>query len=194
MKNSIIDKREDGFSISYASLKDFKKFQELVKGLSKESSCLFTPWLFLENPGNKAKMGQLIAKISLLPMFKTIIKKIFPYGLLVILKVTSDKNQIVGFIYSYNFRKIHSGYSARHAQVIADKFQGQGLGKFQTKCMEYVARKENVRHFITGVFLDNKASLSLLKKDGWKVTQVQKNLLMTCGKRHDVAKLTKDLD
>ena len=105
MKNSIITKREDGFTIALSSFSDFKRLKKLVKGLSEESKCLFTPWLFNENPKFKVRIGQTIAKFSLIPIIGKILKKILPRGFIIILMVESPKQEVVGFVYIYNFKR-----------------------------------------------------------------------------------------
>jgi len=79
MKKSIIAKRKDGFVISYATFEDFKNLKNLVKNLSKESKSLFGLWLFDEKPTVKARIGQIIAPLSLLPYIGPLTKKYFPW-------------------------------------------------------------------------------------------------------------------
>ena len=62
MKKSIIEEREDGFVISYATFGDFNNLKNLVKNLSKESKCTFTSWLFEEKPTLKKRIGQIFAR------------------------------------------------------------------------------------------------------------------------------------
>jgi len=192
MKKSIIAKREDGFVISYASFGDFKNLKNLVKNLSKESKCLFPAWLFEEKPTLKKRIGQIIAPLSLIPIIRPLTKKIFPMAYLAILQVKSPKSIVVGFVYLNRFQKISDGYfSAYQGTVISDDYQGKGLGTFLRKYMEEVAKKENLGIMKGGGVLENKKSLSYYEKNGFEVEKIEKNVLQSCGKRHDMVTFVK---
>jgi len=192
MKKSIIAKREDGFVISYATFEDLKNLKNLVKNLSKESKCLFTDWLYDEKPTVKIRIGQIIAPLSLLPFIGPLTKKIFPMAYLVILQVKSPQSTVVGCVSLNNFQKISDGYfSAYQSTVISDDYQSKGLGTFLRNNMQEVAKKENLGIMKAGVFLENKKSLSFYKKNGFEVEKIEKNVLLSCGKRHDVVQVFK---
>jgi len=192
MKEDIIAKREDGITISYTTFNDFKKLQKLVKGLSEESKCQFTPWLFNEQPNFKIKIGQICAKYSLIPFIRKIVKKILPRGFTIILKVESSQKEVIGFVYLYNFKKLSDGsFYVTHGDVIADGYQGKGIGTFQRFHMQEEIKKNNIRYCEANIFLDNEKSISFFKKNGFEVDKVERNILQPCGKRHDVIKLIK---
>ena len=192
MKNPIIEKREDGFVISYALFGDFKNLKNLVKNLSKESKCLFTPWLFNEKPTLKYRIGQILARLSLIPIIRPLTKKIFPMAYLVILQVKSSQSEVVGFVYLNRFEKISDGYfSAHKGVVISDDYQDKGLSTFLHKQLQEVAKKENLGVMRAGVFSENKKSLSFYEKNGFEVMKIEKNVLLSCGKRHDTIEFVK---
>jgi len=192
MKKSIIAKREDGFVISYATFEDFKNLKNLVKNLSKESKCLFTAWLFDEKPTIKVRIGQIIAPLSLLPFIRPLTKKIFPMAYLVILQVKSPQSTVAGFVYLHKFQKISDGYfSATQGTIISDDYQSKGLGTFLRNYMQEVAKKENLGIMKGGGVLENKKSLSYYEKNGFEVEKIEKNVLLSCGKRHDTIEFVK---
>ena len=106
----IFCKRDDGYTISYASFRDFNKIQKLVDELSVESKRVFSPWLFNKDQSFKGKMGKFLASRSLLPIFGTLIKKFFPYAYSVILKVESPDSKLIGYLACYFFKKRNDGY------------------------------------------------------------------------------------
>ena len=194
MKNKIIEKREDGFVISYVTFKDFKNLKILVKNLSKESKCLFTAWLFDENPSFKLKIGQIIVPLTLIPIIGKIAKKIIPMTYLVALQITSPESHVVGFVYLNRFKKISNGYFvATQGTVISDNFQGKGLGTILRKHMEIVAKKEKLGKMIGGGILENEKSVSFYKKNGYEIEKIEKNVLLSCGKRHDTITFIKNI-
>jgi len=193
MKHSIIAKREDGFKISYTSLNDFIKLKKLVSGLSNENKCLFTPWLFSEKPNFKVRIGQLLAKCSLITSLGKIIKKIFPRGYIIILKLESPDDEVVGFVFLYNFKKLSDQYFyVTLGYVVADNYQGMGLGTFQCLKVQNILSTEKIRCIEANVFIDNKKSGLVFKKMGFETEGIEKNILQPCGKRHDVIKFVKN--
>jgi len=193
MKNSIIAKREDGYTIRLSTFSDFKRLQKLVKNLSEESKCLFTPWLFDENPKFKVRIGQTIAKLSLIPIIGNILKKILPRGFIIILIVESPQQEVVGFVYLYNFKKMSDGsFYVTHGDVIADSFQGKGLGTFQRIHMQELIKNEKIKYVEANIFGGNEKSFSFFKKNGYKIEKVEENILQPCGKRHDVVKFIRN--
>jgi len=153
MKNPIIAKREDGFKISYTSLNDFIKLKKMVSSLSKESKCHFTPWLFDEKPNYKVRIGQVIAKYSLIPFLGTIIKKFFPRGYIVILKLESPEDEVVGFVFLYNFKKLSDEhFYVTLGYVVADNYQGMGLGTFQCLKVQNILLTEKIKCIEANVF------------------------------------------
>jgi len=192
MKNLVIKTREDGFKMSYATYKDFSRFQKLVKELSAESRCQFTPWLFQEKPPLKIKIGQIIAKLSLIPIFRQIIKKILPIGYIFAIKTESKESQLVGFMYSHKFQRRKDGsYTATFADVIAEGFRGMGLSTFQRQTMYEVVKRENISYMIVDIFHDNKSSIPFYEKTGWEKIGTERNILLPCGKMHDIIKYRK---
>lgn len=186
MEKSIIAKREDGFVISYAWFEDFKNIKNLVKNLSKESKCLFSHWLFDEKPTFQARIGQIIAPLSLLPIIRPLAKKIFPMAYLVILQVKSPESKVVGFILLNHFQKISDGYfSAFLGTVVSDDYQGKGLATFLRNTMLEITKKEKLGILKSGVFLKNEKSLSFYKKNKFEVEKIEKNRL-SCGKKLDM--------
>jgi len=177
LTKNVLEKRTDGFFISYATLSDYERIQDLVDYLSPETKKFFSVWLFNKKPRFKVKMGQWIAKLSLCPGFKKIIKKIFPYGFVIILKVESA-SELVGYQALYFFKLLNDGtFKAKNAGAISEKFQGVGLGTWIRSLMLDVAKKENVSLLEGGVYSDNKKILKIMtEKLGWKIVGVKKNV------------------
>ena len=170
MKNkTIISKREDGFTVSLAQLHDFSHLIELIDDLSEETKSLYNPWMFRTNTQLKIKFGQLIVRLSLVPMFRKLIKKIIPKGYAVILNCESPDGELAGSMCMYNFKKLPDGkYMATENKVVFDKFQNIGLSNFITKSFIEIAKKENVRYIRSGTRSDNIRNKKVYTKFGWK--------------------------
>jgi len=191
----VISKRDDGFTISYASFRDFNKIQQLVNELPVESKQFFSPWLFTENQSLKVKMGKFLASKSLLPLFGTLIKKFFPYAYLVILKVESPDPKLVGYWAWYFFKKRNDGYyEVTTGGATSEKYRRKGLGTWMRSFIFEVARKEHVKLLRAGSFSENKQILKILvDKLGWKVIGKRKVKSGYDGKIREVTDLIKEL-
>jgi len=190
----IISKREDGFKIEYASWDDFPKLTEVANNVSSESKKFYHPWLFRSKPPFKIKLGQFLARASLTRLGKKLIKIFFPYGFAVILKCMSEKNEIVGIIAIYNFKRLPNGtFIATHGDMIIDKFQSIGLGSFQREQMRKIAKKENVSRIFAKVHVNNEKSLSNVLKHGWKIIKTVKNAEEINNEKYDMVEIIKEL-
>jgi len=191
----VFTKRDDGFTISYASFRDFTKIQQLVNALPVESKQFFSPWLFMENQSLKVKMGKFLASKSLLPIFGTLIKKFFPYAYLVILKVESPDSKLVGYLACYFFKKRNDGYyEATTGGAMSEKYGRKGLGTWIRSSIFEVARKERVKLLRAGSFSENKQILRIVvDKLGWKVIGKRKVKSEYDGKIREVVDLIKEL-
>jgi len=195
MKNKPnIAQRDDGFVLMHATWEDYSKLIKIANGLTPQNKIFYHPWLFRKNPPLKIKIGQLLARLSLLPRLGKLIKTLFPYGYAIILKLLSKDDEIVGIIAIYNFKKLPTGgFLVTHADMIVDKHQSIGLGSFQRKYLIEVAKQENVRKMWAKVHVLNQKSLSNVVKHGWKIVNTQKNVLETDGKKYDIVELVKEL-
>jgi len=179
----IIAKREDGFFVAYAKWRDFPKLMKLVDELSEESKKFYHPWMFKSNPD----------LLSLLSVIGKIIKTVYPFGYAVILNCVSDKNELVGIISIYNFKKLSNNtFSVTHADVIKDKYQNMGLGSFQRATMDKIASKENIGKIWMRIHVVNEKSLSWFLKNGYRIIKEEKNCDEYNNKRYDMVELLKD--
>ena len=194
MKEKIIARREDNFFISYARWSDFSKLKEVANNLSEENKKFYHPWMFKKNPSLKIRIGQSLAKFSLIPKFGKLIKLIFPYGYAVILKVMSKDNQIVGIISIYNFKRLSNGtFLVFHADMISEKYQNMGLGSFQRENMQKIAKQEKVSKISAWVHVNNKKSLDSVLKQGWKTVKIIKNFDEYNNQKYDMIEIQKEL-
>jgi len=193
-KNGIIARNEDGFFLTFASRKDFPKLKKIVDSLSEESKKFYHPWLFRNRPPLKIKLGQFLARMSLTRLGGKLIKNFFPYGYAVILKCMSEKNEIVGIIAIYNFKRLTNGtFKATHGDMIIDEFQSRGLGSFQRDHMREIAKKENVSIIYARVHVNNERSLSIVLKNGWKIIKTVKNAEKINNEKYDMIEIIKEL-
>lgn len=129
----MLAKREDGFTVSLAKNEDFLNFIKLINDLSEESKEYYNPWMFKKNPSLKIKLSQILVRLSLNQLIGKIIKKIFPFGYVVILKCESPKGELAGNMCMYNFKRVDNGkFLVTESKVIFDKFQNKGLSGFLT--------------------------------------------------------------
>ncbi|MGI0027531.1 MAG: GNAT family N-acetyltransferase [Nitrosopumilaceae archaeon] len=188
----MIAKREDGFVLAYARWKDFPKLIELASKLESGKE-FYQPWMFRKNSPLKIKIGQFLARLSLIEVFGKLIKSLFPYGYAIILKNLSKDGEIIGVISIYNFERRGDGtFLASHADMVADKYQNMGLGSFQREQMKMIAKKEKVSRIWAGVHLENERSLSSVLKQGWQITEDKKEIIQN-DKKYQIVKIIKDL-
>jgi len=194
-KNHMLAKREDGFTIMRAKLSDFTKFTELIDNLSEESKEFYNPWMFKKNPNLKIRLGQIVARFSLIPTLGKIIKKIFPHGYVVILKCESPDGELAGNMCMYNFKRVEGGkYMVVESKVIFDKFQNIGLSGFLTKSFCEIAKEEGVQFVKSGTRPDNIRNRKTYEKYGWKFKGIQKRLHEYKGKSYDMEIWILDLE
>ena len=180
--------------MAYAKWRDFPKLMKLVDNLSEESKKFYHPWMFENNPGLKIRIGQFLARLSLISVIGKIIKTLYPFGYAIILKCVSEKNEIVGIITIYNFKRLSDGtFLATLSDMIKNEYQGRGYGTFQLTCMEKIAKKENIGKILAGVHVNNKRSLSLFLKRGWKIIRTIKNADEYNNKKYDMIDVVKEL-
>ena len=192
---SMLVSREDGFTISIAKFSDFPKFFELIDNLSEESKEFYDPWMFKKNPKLKIRLGQIVARFSLIPILDKIIKKIFPNGYVVILKCESPDGQLAGNMCMYNFKRVEGGkFMVVESKVIFDKFQNKGLSGFLTETFCEIAKKEGVRYVKSGTRPDNIRNKKSLEKFGWKFKELGKGLHEYKGKLYDLEIWILDLE
>ena len=191
----VISKRDDGFTISYGTFRDFRNIHQLVTDLSTGSKIFFSPWLFNKEQSFKLKIGKLLARLSLLFPFGTLIKQFFPYAYLVILKVESPDSKLVGYLACYFFKKRNDGYyEATTGGAMSEKYRGMGLGTWIRSSIFDVAKKEHVKLLKVGAFSDNKQILKILiDKLGWKVVGKRKAKSGYDGKIREELELIKEL-
>jgi len=194
-KNGIIATNEDGFIISIAKWHDFPKFIELIDKLSEESKEFYNPWMFKKNSGFKIKFGQAVTRLSLIPLFGKIIKKIFPLGYAVILKCQSPTGELAGNMCMYNFSPEQDGkFTVTESKVIFDKFQNDGLSSFLTKTFCDIAKNEGVRYIKSGTRPDNIRNRKTYEKFDWECKDVIKNAYEYKGKLYDMEIWILDLE
>lgn len=195
MKKVLFSKRDDGFTISYASFRDFNKIHQLVNELSVESKEIFSPWLFRKDRSFKEKIGKYVARTSLLPILGTLIKKIFPYAYLVILKLESPDSELVGYLSCYFFKKRNDGYyEAVTGGAMSEKYTGKGLGTWIRSSIFDVAKKERVKLLRAGAYAENEKILRIvIDKLGWKIVGKRKIKSIYDGKIREELELIKEL-
>jgi len=187
LKNkSILAKRDDGFTISLAKWKDYSKIIELVDNMSEESKQYYQPWMFRKIPGLKIRLGQILARCSLVSIIAKFIKNLFPNGYAVILKCESSDNEIAGTQCMYNFKRLPNGkYMVTESKAIFDKFQNMGLSGFITESFIEIARKENVGIVRSGTRSDNTRNKKTYLKYGWKHKETISGAHKYKGKTYD---------
>ena len=191
-KNKIIAKKDD-FVIQYATWSDFPELKVVANSLSKENKRFYHPWMFNLNPSLKIRLGQIVCRFSLVPCIGSLIKKLFPYGFVVILKCLSKNGDIVGIISIYNFKRLENEkYLARQADMIMEEFRDIGLGKFQRAKMKEIAKHHDVYTISAGIHADNEKGLAWISKKGWRIVKVKKNADEFNGKMYDVVEIEKD--
>lgn len=174
MKN-VLKSREDGYRLSKAGFRDYPACKKLLQGLSPQSKALYNPWMFDSSPGQKVRLGQWIARASLLPLLGSVIKFLFPYGYAVILKCEKE-GELVGNMCLYNFRKTGRGsYTAKESKVVRDIDQGKGIAGFLTEAFIDQAIKERVELVISGTLARNEKNRKLYEKHGWKFSHMDAN-------------------
>jgi len=195
MKNNLIERRDDGYTLSYATIGDIKKIQRLVDELPTETKRLFNPWLFIKNPSLKVRIARIGSRLSLLPGFKKIIKIIFPLSYMVIIKLESPKSEIIGYLALTLFRRYTSGtFLAQPGGAIAEKYQNKGLGTWIRVTRDEVAKKENVKILRGGTSATNKKIIKInVEKLGWKITGIKKVTSLYDGTEYDEVQLEKEL-
>ena len=188
----VIKKRDDGFVIKYAGWDDFSKLKNLVNNLSEESKKFYDPWMFKNNPSIKIKIGQFLARMSLIPFFGKILKIFYPFGYAIILKCVSKDDDLVGIISIYNFKRLSKNtFAATHADMIIDKYQNIGLGSFQRAAMDKIAPQENVSKIWMRIHKINERSLSWFLKNGYEIIKVKKNFGEYKGQKYDMVEILK---
>jgi len=191
----MLAKREDGFTVLMAKFGDYAKFIDLTENLSEESKQFYNPWMFKKNPNLKIKLGQITTRLSLIPIFGKIIKKILPYGYTVILKCESPNGELAGNMCMYNFKRVKAGkFLVTESNVIFDKFQNKGLSGFLTKSFCEIAKKEGVRYVKSGTRPDNIRNKKTFEKYGWKYKETVKRLHEYKGKFFDMEIWVLDLE
>ena len=83
----IINKGEDGYYVTFATWSDFPKLKKLVNELSEEAKQFYDPWMFKEKGSIKIRIGQIIARFSLIPIIGKLLKIIFLDILQIMLQV-----------------------------------------------------------------------------------------------------------
>jgi|TARA_B110001454_G_C12651117_1_gene405445 ribosomal protein S18 acetylase RimI-like enzyme len=183
----MIKNRDDGYSIQFATWKDFPIIKRKISGLSQEYKAFYDPWMFRENPPIKIRLGQVLARLSLIRSIGKLFKVIFPYAFTIILKCTTEKNEIVGMMSMYQFKKLNlHEYSVIESKVIFEEFQKKGLGSFLTESYLELAKKEQVSLIFSGTRVDNYPNKKLYKKFGWELKKVEKNGILIHGKWYDM--------
>ena len=60
--------------------------------------------------------------------------------------------------------------------MVIEKYQGKGLGSFQRKHNDLIAKEENVSKIWSTVSSLNPKSLHIQLKHGWKIIETRKNI------------------
>lgn len=194
-KESVIAKRDDGFFLAYAKGGDFSKLKNLNRiGFSKTPKIHYEQWLFRKNPSFQIFVGQTIAKISLVPSLRNIVRRVYPFGYVIIIKCISENGDIVGVGSVYNFSKI-KGDKLRGivGYWIIEKFQKKGLGVFMVKNLEKVAKEDGISQLVAGVMNQNIPSQNLLIKLGWNESK-DKSLIKYSSNEYDMKIFQKFLE
>jgi len=195
LNENVIEKREDGYTLSYATFRDIKNIQKLVDDLSPEIKRLFNPWLFVKNPSFKVRLARVGSSLSLLPGIKKIIKYIFPLTYIVIIKLESPESDIIGYLALTLFRRYHNGtFIAQPGGAIAEKYQDRGLGTWIRTVRDKVAKKENVKILRGGTPATNKKIIKInVEKLGWKITGTGRVISRYDGTEYEEVQMEKEL-
>ena len=184
---TIVKKRDDGYYIQLAIWKDFPIIKKGISNLSEETKQFYDPWMFKENAKLKIKMGQLLARLSLIRPIGKFLKIIFPYSYTIILKCTTKDNKIAGMMAMYQFKKLKDKkYSVVESKVIFEEFQNKGLASFLTESYLELAKIENVGIVLSGTRTDNYANKKIYEKFRWKLEKVEKKGILIRDKWYDV--------
>lgn len=198
-ENNIISEKnknlENKISITRATYSDFNEIKKMVNELSDDNRRFFSAWLFDKKPRLKIRVGQFLAKISLMMLFGKILKKIIPYCYVFILVAKSPESGVVGYIANYLFKKRKDGTSeVTISSAVSSKFQNMGLGTRLRQKNEEELKKENVSLYRGGFYLENKKNYKIAKKLGYKITRIEKNKISKFdGKKYDFAHWEKQL-
>lgn len=185
-KNEIIARRDDGFTLSLAQPEDYPKLIDLANNLSDQSKQHFHTWTFRKNPSLKVKIAQTLVRLSLNPHVKKLIKAFFPFAHVVIIKVQSPENKIVGMYGFFRFKRLSDGkFSARSGVFLIEEFQSKGLLSFIHKPAFEMAKKENIRIIYSLIRTDNVRSKKVYTRTGWKYIETIKNAGEYKGKSYD---------
>jgi len=175
-KNNIIARREDGFTVSSATPKDYLKLIDLASNLSEQSKQYYHPWMFRKNPPLKTKIGQTLIKLSLNPRTSKLIKKFIPSGYAIILKCESPDNEIVGMKGLFQFKKLSDGkFRAISSTFVIDEFQSQGLLTFMYMSVPAIAKNANIRIMESQIRTDNVRVIKTAERFGWKYEETLKD-------------------
>ena len=146
----------------------------------------YDPWMFKKNPSFKVKIGQILARLSLILMFGKLLKTIFPYAYVRIIKCLSNENEIAGMMRMYHFKKSgNKKYSVVESKVVFDKFQGKKLSGFMTEAYLDTAKKEKVGLIVSITRVDNKNNIQTYQKYGWKYNRKIKKGMLIRGNWYD---------
>ena len=191
-----IAKRADGFSLEFASWSDFPKLKKKYEKISDETKKYYSQWMFEKNPGLKKSLGQILARLSLIPYLGNIIKLVFPYGFAFIIKCSNNKGDIVGMGSVYNFKKIpkSNSYVAIASIVIFDEYRKFGLlGIFLMYHLEKIAKQENVTRLRGVIYLDNESISKILERLGWNIVDTEDDMKNYIIEGRNMKEVTKDI-
>jgi len=199
-KEKIIATRDDGFYLTFAKWSDFPILKETFNALLESAPLgkkkFFLSWMYRNNPSMKVRIGQFLARLSLIPFFAKIIKTLYPFGYAVILKCISKDGKIAGSgsIYNFKYRSDDNGFAAIGARWIIDKYQNVGIGgSFLMDNLEKIARQEGVTRLRGMIDLDNEPSLHTLEKRGWKIIETEKDMMRYKSGPYNLKEIVKDL-
>jgi len=191
----IIAKRDDGFTISLLTPKDFSVLLKITENLSDEQKINFHRPVFMKHTSLAAKFLRIFVKLSLRPFTGKIIKKIIPRFYFVIFKCEDPNNQIVGFYSLGKFKKLANGkYIVTGSIAIAKQFQGKGLSTFILENGRKYIKKKNVSKIFGSVRPDNLVQKKIFKKFGMRYIKTIKNTSKYKNKLYDSEIWASDLD
>jgi len=191
----IIAKRDDGFTVSLLTSKDFSTLLEIVENLSDEQKINFHRPVFMRHTSLTSKFLRIFLKLSLIPFTGKIIKKIVPRFYTVIFKCESPNKQLVGFYAFLKFKKLtHGKYSVIGSIMISKQFQGKGLCFFIMKNTREYIMKNNVSKIYGRVRPTNLIMKKIFKKLGAKYVKTIKNSTKYKNNLYDTEIWVSDLD
>lgn len=175
---------------------DFLRLHEMYDSLNNDNSRPFFDlyWLGLKRKTIKWFFAQFPLFFSTIKLFRNILFFLYPY-LIFISKVATEGEKII----SYGFLIVRKRYDKRYFSaelgiVVADDYQGKGIGTEMIKHLIKKARSEKIKEIFLTTRVDNEKARSLYRKFGFKEESILKDEVEWQGRKFDMYKMLLLLD